>query len=251
MQLIPAIDVRAGRTVRLLQGRFDAETVYPIAPEEIASRYADWGAEWIHVVDLDGARSGDKHSTTFRDALASVVTLAHERDVRLQTGGGMRTAESIERTLAAGVARVVLGSAAVDAPEETARWMERFGPERIVLAFDVRTEGAEPYVVTHGWERITELSLWSAIEGFTAAGLRHVLCTDVSRDGALSGPNIALYRECVERYPGIEFQASGGVASVADLRELAQTGVASAISGKALLEERITPDEAKPFLPRG
>ena len=139
---------------------------------------------------------------------------------------------------------------AVSQPDEVAAWLREFGPEQVVLAFDVRLdEGGTPRLATHGWERQTQTSLWDAVERYLPAGLRHVLCTDVARDGALSGPNVALYGECVRRYPNVDWQASGGVAAAADLHALAAVGAASAISGRALLEGRLTPEELAPFLP--
>jgi phosphoribosylformimino-5-aminoimidazole carboxamide ribotide isomerase len=128
--------------------------------------------------------------------------------------------------------------------------MAQFGPERICLALDVRLdETGEPRVRTRGWTEGGSLSLWNAIESYHPHGLKHVLCTDIDRDGALTGPNVDLYREAVRRFPGISWQASGGVRDAADLAALAQTGVAAAVSGKALLEERMTSEELRPFLP--
>jgi phosphoribosylformimino-5-aminoimidazole carboxamide ribotide isomerase len=130
-----------------------------------------------------------------------------------------------------------------------AAWLERFGPERVCLAFDVRRDAeGVPRVQTRGWTRATSLSLWAAVEGYLPLGLRHVLCTDVELDGALQGPSVELYREAVSRYPAVQWQASGGVRDAADLAALAATGAAAAISGKALLEERMRADELRPFL---
>ena len=149
-----------------------------------------------------------------------------------------------------GVARVVIGSAAVTQVEQVRTWLEHCGTERVTLAFDVRLDDAgTPRVQTHGWQRPSELSLWSAVENFTGSQLKHVLCTDVGRDGALTGPNVALYREAVRRYPHIEWQASGGVRDARDLRALSEAGAAAAISGKALLEELIPIEDLQPFLP--
>lgn len=244
MLLIPSIDLRGGHCVRLLKGDFAAETRYEYEPHELLQRYRGLGASWLHVVDLDGARDG---------ALANrgvISSLASQRAVRLQVGGGIRVRTDVTGLLDAGVARVVVGSAAVERAEEVRGWLRQFGPERICLAFDVRLDAAGvPLLRTRGWRQATDVTLWQAVEGFRAAGLRHVLCTDIERDGALQGPNLELYAEAVRREPGIEWQASGGVAAAADLAALAGTGVAAAISGKALLEERIAPGEMRPFLP--
>jgi phosphoribosylformimino-5-aminoimidazole carboxamide ribotide isomerase len=244
MLLIPSIDLRGGRCVRLLKGDFDAETRYELEPHELLLRYRQLGAAWMHVVDLDGARDG-------RLANRSLInTLASQRAVKLQVGGGVRSVAVIDDLFAHGVERVVIGSAAAEQPADVAGWLEHYGPERICLAFDVKlNEQGAPMLQTRGWRQSTTQSLWEAVERFVPAGLRHVLCTDIDRDGALSGPNVALYTEAVRRLPHIRWQASGGVASAADLNTLAISGVAAAISGKALLEERITPTELRPFLP--
>jgi phosphoribosylformimino-5-aminoimidazole carboxamide ribotide isomerase len=245
MELIPAIDLRGGRCVRLLQGRFDAETVYADDPLEVLETYLGLGARRVHVVDLDGARGGAPEN---RAAIRRLVEAAPA--AALQVGGGVRGRSVAEELLAMGVARVVVGSLAVTRPEEIERWLYELGPERVVLAFDVRLDAnGTPRLATHGWEQQTDTCLWDAVERFLKHDLGHVLCTDVARDGALSGPNVALYAEAVRRFPGIAWQASGGVSAAADLGMLAGTGVTSVISGRALLEGRITPEELEPFLP--
>ncbi len=244
MLLVPAIDIRGGRCVRLLQGRFDAETVYADDPADVLAQYLELGARRIHVVDLDGARAGSQGN---RDTLARLVTAAPEQ--ALQVGGGVRTRQTAEDLLSLGLARVVVGSVAVSQPAEVRTWLRELGPDRMVLAFDVRLDASgTPRLATHGWENQTDTSLWEAVDGYLAAGLRHVLCTDVARDGALTGPNLGLYAEAVRRFPGVDWQASGGVSSVDDLHALADTGVASVVSGKALLEGRLDPKELQPFL---
>ena len=245
MLLIPAIDLRGGQCVRLLQGRFDAETVYASDPLEVLERYLAFGARRIHVVDLDGARDGSQGN---RAAIGRIVGRAGREAV--QVGGGIRTRQVAEELFELGVARVVVGSVAVTQPDEVASWLREFGPERVVLAFDVRLDdGGTPRLATHGWERQTQTSLWDAVERYLPAGLRHVLCTDVARDGALSGPNVELYRQCTRRFPNVAWQASGGVSEAADLDALATTGADSVISGRALLEGRLNVEELAPFLP--
>jgi phosphoribosylformimino-5-aminoimidazole carboxamide ribotide isomerase len=244
MQLIPAIDLRGGRCVRLLQGRFDAETVYATDPAEIVGLYRDLGARYLHIVDLDGARDGSRGNR------AAVAALAVEPGISIQVGGGVRTRAVAAELLALGVQRVVVGSVAVTRPEEVQEWLVEFGADRVILAFDVRIDTTDtPRLATHGWEQQTEASLWDVVEAYAASGAQHVLCTDVARDGALSGPNIGLYDEAMRRFPAVLWQASGGVSSGADLRALAGTGVASVISGRALLEGRIPAQELEPFLP--
>jgi len=244
MLLIPAIDLRDGRCVRLFQGDFGAETRYEHEPHELLRRYREFGASWLHIVDLDGAKDGVLANRSV------VVALASQRGVKLQVGGGVRSAAVIDDLLRNGVERVVIGSAAVERPQEVAEWFTRFGPDRICLALDVRMDpGGEPRVRTHGWREGTAISLWEAIDRYPAGMVKHVLCTDIERDGAMSGPNLNLYRTALSRFPRLSWQASGGVRDAADLAALAEIGVAAAVSGKALLEERITPEELRPFLP--
>ena len=244
MELIPAIDLKDGRCVRLVRGDFAAETRYPVTAEALYERYVAVGARHLHLVDLDGARDGVPAHIEVIEALARLGRL------RLQVGGGLRTHAALERMLTQGIARVVVGSLAVTDPPLVAAWLQEFGPESVVLAFDVRLDaGGTPRIATHGWARQSPLALWEALGGFLRAGLRHVLCTDVDRDGALAGPNTGLYAEAVARFPTIAWQASGGIRDTADLRALAATGAAAAVSGRALLEERLHVSELRPFLP--
>ena len=250
MHLIPAIDLRNGRCVRLLRGDFEAETRYATDPETLLFRYRGLGAEWLHVVDLDGARHDGRARSDALDNRALILQMAAHRAVKLQVGGGLRNTAALTQMLDAGVARAVVGSAAVTETEQVQAWLERFGPERLALAFDVCIdEGGLPWVMTHGWQRQSGHSLWSAVDLFSGRGLKHVLCTDVGRDGALTGPNLDLYGEAMRRYPQIEWQASGGIRNAADLHALAAAGAAAAISGKALLEDLIPLEELQPFLP--
>jgi phosphoribosylformimino-5-aminoimidazole carboxamide ribotide isomerase len=244
MLLIPSIDLRAGRCVRLLRGDFAAETRYALEPHELLTRYRQLGAQWLHVVDLDAARDGALINRPL------IHRLAAQRAARLQVGGGVRDSGAIDELLSQGVERVVVGSAAAQHPAEVAAWLARYGPERICLAFDVRVDAdGVPRVRTHGWRAGGTLSLWEALGAYADGSIRHVLCTDIERDGALAGPNLALYREALRRFPQIQWQASGGIAGGADLAALAACGLPAAISGKALLEERISIEELRPFLP--
>ena len=244
MELIPAIDLRDGRVVRLFQGDFGAETRYALSPAELYEQYAAAGARRVHIVDLDGARSGEPANRLI------VADLARDGRLRLQSGGGLRSEAAVLSLLDCGVDRAVIGSVAVTDPPTVAGWFSQFGPDRLVLALDVRLDAdGVPAVATHGWREQSSISLWAAIEPYLAVGLRHVLCTDVSRDGALAGPNLDLYREALRRHPDIAWQASGGIRAASDLHELAAVGVAVAVSGKALIEGRIQPGELQPFLP--
>jgi phosphoribosylformimino-5-aminoimidazole carboxamide ribotide isomerase len=243
MRLIPAIDLKDGRCVRLRHGDFSQETRYAADPAALLVKYRDLGAAWLHVVDLDRAKNGGD------DNRPIIASLAQQPAIKLQVGGGLRDTASVAQMLNLGAARVVIGSAAITHIEDVRSWLDRFGAEHVTLAFDVRMDGAGvPRVAIHGWQQQSELSLWSALEHFAGSVLTHVLCTDVSRDGALTGPNFALYREAAQRHPDIQWQASGGVRDARDLRALSAAGAAAAICGKALLEELIPPEDLQPFL---
>lgn len=233
MIVYPAMDLMDGRVVRLRQGRFEDATAYPTDPALALSRFADAGAEWAHVVDLDGARAGAPVQHELIEALASSATL------KLQVGGGIRTREQLARLLDAGVQRVVVGSVAVRQPELLHEWLDEFGPHRLVLSLDVRIENGRPLVALSGWTEQSGLSLWDVAE--LHPGIVHLLLTDIGRDGMLGGPNHALLDEAVDRLPHQRIQASGGVASLADLERLRTDG---AIIGKALWEGRIALEEA-------
>jgi len=244
MILIPSIDLRGGRCVRLLKGNFDAETRYDLEPHELLQRYRALGASWLHVVDLDGAKDGRLANRSI------IVRLASQRALQIQVGGGVRSAAVVDDLLRNGIDRVIVGSAAVEKPAEVQAWIEKYGAEKIGLAFDIRHDAqGVARVLTRGWTRESKLTLWEAIESYLPHGLKHVLCTDVELDGALQGPALNLYEAAVKRFPQIAWQASGGVRSAADLAALAALGAAAAISGKALLEEMISPSELRPFLP--
>jgi phosphoribosylformimino-5-aminoimidazole carboxamide ribotide isomerase len=242
MYLIPAIDLRDGRCVRLLHGDFAQETRYAVDPVELAVQYRDLGARWLHVVDLDGAKRGEPVN------LPLIRRMRAAAGVDVQLGGGIRTRASLEQALEVAT-RAVIGSLAVSDPDVVAGWLAEFGPDRLTLALDVRLDASgAPLIATHGWTRASTLTLAAATDRYAAAGLRHVLCTDIGRDGALTGPNTTLYADCVARWPAIAFQASGGVRDAADLTALRAAGVAATVSGKALLEGRLKPEEIRPFL---
>jgi phosphoribosylformimino-5-aminoimidazole carboxamide ribotide isomerase len=232
MILYPAMDLMAGQVVRLAQGRFDDATAYPADPADALAAFAAAGATWAHVVDLDGARAG---APVQHDLL---TRLAAEAPLKLQVAGGMRTRDHIVRLLDAGAARIVVGSLAVKQPDLVAAWLDEFA-ERITLSLDVRLIDGTPIVATAGWTEDSGISLWDVAARFPQA--RHLLLTDIGRDGMLQGPNFALLEEAAERLPHLAIQASGGVSSVADLTRLRTAG---AIVGKALWEGRIDLAEA-------
>lgn len=233
MMIYPAMDLMGGRAVRLRQGRFDRSTTYEAQPADALREFAEAGAECAHVVDLDGARAGRpvQHGL--------IANLANSTPLKLQVGGGFRTREQVERMLKAGVARVVIGSLAVQEPRLVGEWLDEFGPERITLSVDVRMSAGTPIVAVSGWTESSGLTLWDVVGLYPTA--RHLLLTDIGRDGMLTGPNFALLDEAVERLPGFRIQASGGISAIADLRRLSTDG---AIVGKALWEGRFSLEEA-------
>ena len=237
--IIPAIDLIDGQTVRLYQGSYDQTTQYSQTPFELRDIYAKAGAGVLHLVDLSGAKDASKRQLTLLKQLMDNAQLP------IQVGGGVRSEQDVIDLLAAGASRVVIGSLAIREPVLVQQWLRVYGGDRIVLALDVAINAqGEKTLPSHGWIEASNITLEQVLDGFIAAGARHVLCTDISRDGAMGGPNLDLYRELVRRHPTISVQASGGVSSLEDLKNLNQTGVASAISGKALLEGSFTITEA-------
>lgn len=228
----PAIDVRDGRVVRLRQGDYAQETRYDGEPIALAQRYATQGAQWLHLVDLDAARAGGNSLSALMSGISSTTGL------RVQVGGGVRGVTDVEALLAAGADRVVVGSMAVREPQRVCAWLARFGSDRITVALDTRWSDQRWQLPTHGWTEGTGADLEPLLGTFAAAGLRHLLCTDIARDGMLSGPNIALCRHVLGIAPGLQLQASGGVRSVADVLAAREAGCAGAVLGKALLERR-------------
>lgn len=238
MIVYPAIDLRGGVCVRLLQGRFDAVTRYDDSPASRLAQFVAEGAEWVHVVDLDGAEAGRAVQHPLIGELAGLLA------VKIQSGGGVRTLDDVQRLLDAGVSRVVVGSLAVSDPATVRGWLEQLGPERLTLAFDVKMEGLTPYPALKGWVERAEVDLWAALDAYPAGVLRHVLVTDVGRDGALTGPNLDLLTEVRKRRPDLAVQASGGVAGLSDLPALKAIGCDGVIVGRALYEGRFSVSEA-------
>ncbi|HYI40263.1 MAG TPA: 1-(5-phosphoribosyl)-5-[(5-phosphoribosylamino)methylideneamino] imidazole-4-carboxamide isomerase [Allosphingosinicella sp.] len=233
MILYPAIDLMGGRIVRLAQGRFEEATTYEADPADALARFAEAGAQWAHVVDLDGARA---RKPVQHDLLAA---LARGAALDLQVAGGFRTRDQLAGMFDAGVSRIVIGSLAVDRPDLVRAFLLEFGGERITLSLDVRVAGGVPVVATAGWTEDSGRSLWDVAALYPEA--RHLLLTDIGRDGMLSGPNFELLEEAAGRLPHLAIQASGGVSSLDDLRRLRTEG---AIVGKALWEGRIGLAEA-------
>lgn len=239
MIIYPAIDLRGGRVVRLTEGKFDQEKSYGDDPLAVARGFRAAGATWLHVVDLDGAKDPAQRQTPL------VEKLARESGLRVQTGGGIRDEAQVAALLGAGVERVIVGSLAVRQPDLVRGWLQSFGPERIILSPDVRLDAAGvPRIAAAGWQETTGVALDDFLAGYLPAGLKHILCTDISRDGRLTGPNTALYAALVKKFPSLQIQASGGVSSLDDLRGLRPTGCAGVIVGRALYEHKFTLQQA-------
>lgn len=243
MQIIPAIDLLDGGCVRLKHGDFKQCKNYDVDPVELAEEYAGEGASWLHVVDLAASRDGASAE------IRPLLRLLQKAPQSVQTGGGVRDETDLQLRLDHGADRVVVGSICVTQPEWFADWLREFGPDRVVAALDVQLDDSgAPWPRTHGWTQGSARSLWDFLDFFEGKGLRHLLCTDIGRDGAMTGPNLSLYRKIVSEYPDLSVQASGGVSGLTDLEQLALTGVDAAISGKALLEGCFTVAEAMEVL---
>jgi len=234
----PAIDLKSGVCVRLMHGRFDQVTQYDERPAARLAAFAAEGAGWVHIVDLDGAEAGRAMQHNLIGELTGSVAM------KIQSGGGIRSADDVSRLLDAGVARVVVGSLAVTKPDEVARWLGRFGPETLILAMDVKIADGVPIPALKGWSEAADVDLWAALDRYPPGTVRHLLVTDVGRDGALTGPNIELLAEVRTRRPDLAVQASGGVSSLADLQAARAIGCDGAIVGRALYEGRFTVGEA-------
>lgn len=236
-QVIPAIDLRGGQVVRLKQGDYAQQTTYAADPRELAKRYAAAGASWLHLVDLDGARSGQLDNLAVIDAIAS-------DGMAIQAGGGVRDEADLRRLFDAGVERVVLGSIAIRDPERVAGWLATYGAERLTIALDTRCIDDQWVLPSAGWTEVEARTLDELAPWYAARGARHLLCTDIDRDGMLAGFNLDLYRHLADAVPLLAVQASGGVRSLDDIRAAREAGAQGVILGRALLEARFTFEEA-------
>lgn len=231
----PALDIREGRVVRLLQGDYAQQTTYGDDPLPRAQAFAAAGASWMHLVDLDAARAG---GYTLAPLLAAI---AAQTGLKVQTGGGVRSRDDVARILDAGAARVVVGSVSVREPDTVIGWLREFGPDRLTIALDARqAEDGRWLLPVHGWTETAEDTLEALAQRYAEAGMQHLLCTDIARDGMLSGPNIDLYQHLARLLPGVAVQASGGVRDAQDVAQAKAVGCGGVILGKALLEGRMT-----------
>ncbi|MDR0806039.1 MAG: 1-(5-phosphoribosyl)-5-[(5-phosphoribosylamino)methylideneamino]imidazole-4-carboxamide isomerase [Enterobacteriaceae bacterium] len=237
--IIPALDLIDGSVVRLHQGDYGQQRDYGSDPLPRLQQYQQQGAQILHLVDLTGAKDPQaRQLPLLRKLLAGV-------SVPVQIGGGIRTEQDVSDLLDAGASRVVIGSTAVRQPEIVEKWFARFGADALVLALDVRIdETGKKNVAISGWQENSSQTLEQIVERYRPYGLKHVLCTDISRDGTLVGSNVGLYREITQLYPEIAFQASGGIGSLADIAALRGSGVKGVIVGRALLDGKFNVAEA-------
>ncbi len=230
MELIPAIDLIDGRCVRLTQGDYDIKKVYEQNPVDMAKMYADCGVRRLHVVDLDGAKAKEPCNLRVLEQLATNTNLD------IEWGGGIKSTDALCAALNAGANRVICGSVAVDNRELFADWLQNYGAGHVILGADVRGRN----VATHGWLKESQVSIDEIIGWFLPFGLKQLICTDISKDGMLQGPNFPLYVELKDNFPTVDTTLSGGISSMDDIRKAHELGLHSVIIGKAIYEGRIT-----------
>lgn len=241
--LIPALDLIDGHIVRLKQGDFAEKTVFDLDPIARLQAYAAAGAALIHIVDLDGAKDPQKRQLQLIERMVKACPCP------IQTGGGIRSYDDVKRLLELGVKRVVVGSAAVKDPQLGQKLLSDFGANAICLALDVRIVEGSARVATHGWLELSELSLEQLLSTFKPYGLKHVLVTDIAKDGMMQGPNTTLYGNLVQHYPELDLIASGGVSTLDDLKALRALKVPSCVLGRSLLTGAFTLEQALALWP--
>ena len=237
MQIIPAIDIIDGKCVRLTQGNFARKKIYNEHPLEVARQFEDAGIKRLHLVDLDGAKTGIIRNRKVLEDIASGTKLV------IDFGGGIKTEADLKMVFDSGARYANIGSVAVKEENTFIGWMEQYGSDRFLLGADVKKEK----IVVGGWLETTQVGIYDLIEKYIRHGIQQVFCTDTSKDGKLKGPATALYKKIINRFPGLYFIASGGVSSMIDLITLSAIGCKGVIIGKALYENRITMKELKYF----
>ncbi len=230
MYIIPAIDIIDGKCVRLTQGDYDQKKVYNEDPLEVAKEFADAGVTRLHLVDLDGAKA--KHIVNYK----VLERIATRTALHIDFGGGLKQDEDLRIAFESGAAQVTGGTVAVKNPDRFLSWLERFGAERIILGADVKNGK----IAVSGWQEESQEELLPFLERYLAAGVRYVICTDVSKDGLLQGSALELYGEIRQRFPDLQLIASGGVTEMAEIERLQDIGCFGAIIGKAIYEGRLS-----------
>lgn len=237
IEIIPAIDIIDGKCVRLSEGDFARKTVYDDDPAAVAQRFADAGVRRLHVVDLDGAKTGSPKNISVLERIASIKELA------VDFGGGIKTDEDLAAVFDAGAAVASIGSIAVKSPENVECWIARYGGERIFLGADVR----DGKIAVNGWQTATDIDVIPFLKSWFAVGIKRAFVTDISKDGMLAGPSVDLYKQIRSELPELELVASGGVSSIEDIYELDRIGCTGVIVGKAIYEGRISIGELKQY----
>ncbi|NNE59059.1 MAG: 1-(5-phosphoribosyl)-5-[(5-phosphoribosylamino)methylideneamino]imidazole-4-carboxamide isomerase [Hellea sp.] len=238
-QIFPAIDLMDGGCVRLFKGDFKQRTNYDADPIEVAKGFKAAGAEWLHVVDLDGAKNANAEQSEL------IMEIARESGLKVQTGGGIRELYHVQRLLQGGIERVVIGSLALKNPIMVRRWIEDLGSDKIILALDVKMdEEGVPYPTSHGWKQTGDKSLWQLLNEYGPSGLETVLVTDIDKDGVQKGSNAQLYKAIRKHYPDLQLITSGGVGKLSHVRTLKRLRPHGIIIGKALYENNFTVEEA-------
>lgn len=232
MIVYPAIDIKDGRCVRLLQGRFEDVTIYGDDPVQMASKWVSLGAKWLHIVDLDGARD---QSPNNRDIILDIVK---KHSVLVQTGGGIRTMEDIDQMISAGISRAILGTSAVKSPDLVKKALLKY-PDKIAVGIDAK----DGMVAIEGWEQVSSYKAVDFAKDIEQLGCRVIIYTDIDTDGMLTGPNLKAMKEMIDSV-NMEVIASGGVSSLQDLKDLKEIGASGAITGKAIYTGAIDLAEA-------
>lgn len=238
MRIIPAIDIIDGKCVRLSQGDYNSKKIYNENPLEVAKEFEAYGVQYLHLVDLDGAKS--KHVVNHK-VLERIATLT---SLKVDFGGGLKSDEDLKIAFESGASQVTGGSIAVKDPATFFSWLRKFGSERIILGADAR----DRKVAISGWLEDSDEDLLPFIQKFRLEGIEYVICTDVSKDGMLEGPSVDLYEEVIEENPGLKLIASGGIATFDDLPRLKEIGCEGAIIGKAIYEGRINLKQLEEFI---
>lgn len=237
MTIIPAIDIIDGKCVRLTQGDYEQKTIYNENPLEVAKQFERAGLQRLHLVDLDGAKAGAVKNWKVLESIAANTNLI------IDFGGGIKKEEDLTVVFNSGAALATIGSLAVKNELLFVEWLQKYGADKFLLGADVKEEK----IAVAGWLETTDIDIYDFIAKYFAYGVKHVFCTDVSKDGKLEGPSIDLYTNIINRFPELFFIASGGVATVADLEELKQIGCSGTIVGKAIYENRISITELQKF----
>ncbi len=229
MEIIPAIDIIDGKCVRLTQGDYAQKKIYNERPLEVAMQFEDAGLKRLHLVDLDGAKAGQVKNWKVLEAIAGKTSLV------IDFGGGIKKEDDVNIVFNSGAALATVGSIAVKDEKELVRWFTVFGADKFLLGADVKDEK----IAVGGWLETTDIWIYDFIEKYINYGIKQLFCTDVSKDGKLEGPSTELYKNIIQKFPGLHFIASGGVSNMDDLHKLSDAGCKGAIVGKAIYEGRI------------